>query len=102
MCNRKHCSHGCIHYKIREIPGTRHNYKYFSTIDPPVKVRECELYPERYRAWMEEFGQIPTKMLTDEDYKVFDQCYEPNEITASLDKMINLAKDILDNIDKKK
>ena len=101
MCNRKHCIRGCIHYIIREIPGTKHDCGLYCMVDPPKKVHDCELYPERYRSWMEEFGQIPQSMLTDEDYKVFDQCYEPNEFTAGLDKMINLAQDILDNIDKK-
>lgn len=100
MVMKKFCASGCIHYVTKQIPGTLHHDGVFIYRDPARTLHTCELYPERYSNWMEEFGQVPIKMLTDKDYEIFNQCYVPNKITASLDKCINLAQEILDKIDK--
>lgn len=99
-CKKRHCIDGCIHYVIREIPGTKHDDGMCVWVDPPKTVHTCELYPEKYYSWMEKFGQVPRNMLTPEDYSCFDECYVPNEGIRSLDKMIDLAQQIIDKIDK--
>ncbi len=100
MSKHKHCL-GCIHCITREVPGEFHCEDGLMWRDPPHKFRTCELYPEKYHSWMETFGQVSQNLLTDEDYSCFNDCYEGNEFSKSLDEMITLAQDILDRIDKK-
>lgn len=94
----KHCIYGCKHYKIREIPGTRHEENGIIWYDSPKSVHTCELYPDRYSDWMEHFGVMHPSLIVPEDYDIFKQCYEPDEFHKSLDNMIDLAQNILDNI----
>ena len=58
----------------------------------------CDVHPRYFKKWWKENSH---KCRTDEDY-VEPRCYEPNEFNKSLDKMISLAQEILDDFDKKK
>ena len=67
MDKYKHCTDGCIHLISREVPGTLHDNGFMRWRDPSHTIRECELYPEKYHSWMEEFGQVPRNMLTEKN-----------------------------------
>lgn len=95
-CN--HCIDGCVHYITREVPGTRHEEHGMIWFDPGHRIHTCELHPEKYSDWMEKHGQVPRNMLTEKEYECFNDCYEANDFTKSLDDMINLASEILNTV----
>ena len=92
----KHCTDGCIHLISREVPGTLHDNGFMRWRDPSHTIIECELYPEKYHSWMEEFGQVPRNMLTEKEYSCFNECYEANEFQKTLDDILGVAQRFLD------
>ena len=95
-CRR--CLDGCIHLRFREVPGARalHDSGCIMWGMSSHIIRECELYPEKYHSWMEEFGQVPRNMLTEKECSCFNECYEANEFQKSLDDMFGIAQRFLD------
>lgn len=58
----------------------------------------CDINPEGYEDW-----HTRNKDNTYEQYKNDEMpCYEPTELTAQLDKCIDLAQKIIDDLEKKK
>ena len=78
------CLDRCIHLKFREVPGVLHDDGFIRWGDSSHIIRECELYPEKYHSWMEEFGQVPRSMLTEKECSCFNECYEANEFQKIL------------------
>ena len=101
-CRR--CLDGCIHLRFREVPGARalHDSGCIMWGMSSHIIRECELYPEKYHSWMEEFGQVSAKMLTEDELSCFNECYEANEIQKCLDDILDISKLFLNTIEKYK
>lgn len=57
----------------------------------------CDVHPRYFKKWWKENSR---KRMTDKDY-VEPKCYEPTELNKSLGEMIDIAKDILENLKKK-
>jgi hypothetical protein len=80
-------------------------YVYEIVEDEWVKMKEfkgyrhfCDKNPEGYEDWHNR-----NKNNTYDQYKLDEMsCYEPTELTKSLDNMIDLAQKIIDNLEKKK
>ena len=70
-------------FKLKELKG----YKHY-----------CDINPEGYEDWNNR-----NKDNTYDQYKLDEMsCYEPTELTAQLDKCIDLAQELLDKLEKKK
>lgn len=91
----KHCMGGCKHYLTEDV---------YERVDigEGITINEfkgykhgCHKNPEGYEKWREENAKKSLKEASEMD------CFEPNEITASLIKMNGLAQQILDKLEKK-
>lgn len=104
------CLDGCIHLKFREVPGEHarilHDSGFIMWGISNHIIRECELYPEKYHSWMEEFGQMSTNMLTEKEVSCFNECYEASEIQSKIQKcndaILDISKLFLNTIENKK
>ena len=87
----------CRHHQMEDV--------YEIVEDEWVKMKEfkgyrhfCDKNPEGYEDWHNR-----NKNNTYDQYKLDEMsCYEPTELTKSLDNMIDLAQKIIDNLEKKK
>ena len=99
MC-KKSCL-DCKNYKWSETKVVGRKWECDGMISVPVYKEipaHCDVHPRYFKKWWKENGH---KRRKDDDY-VEPKCYEPTEFSKSLDDMIDLAQEILDNINKKK
>lgn len=93
----KNCMGSCIHSKIEDI--------YEIIDDGFIRMKEfkgykhyCDKDQEAYEAWHKR-----NENNTYDQYKNDEMsCYEPTELTKSLDNMIDLAQKIVDQLEKQK
>ena len=85
MC-KKSCLE-CKNYKHKESKVVFVDFC-LKEIETP---HHCDIHPDYFNKW---WDMNHNKRRIDEDY-IEPICYEPNEIIASLDEMIDLAKKIL-------
>jgi len=93
----KNCMGTCRHHHIDDV------YEIYD--DGFIKMKEfkgykhyCDINHEGYENWHNR-----NKDNTYDQYKNDEMsCYEPTELTKSLDNMIDLAQKIIDNLEKKK
>lgn len=93
----RNCMGSCIHHKIEDI--------YEIIDDGFIRIREfkgykhyCDKDQEAYDDWHKR-----NENNTYDQYKNDEMpCYEPTELTKSLDNMIDLAQKIVDQLEKQK
>jgi hypothetical protein len=99
MC-KKSCLE-CKNYKWSETKVVGRKLECDGMISVPVYKEiphHCDVHPRYFKKWWKENS---SKRREDDDY-VEPRCYEPTELAKSLDEMIGLAQEILDDIKKKK
>jgi len=92
----RNCMGSCIHHKIEDI--------YEIIDDGFIRMKEfkgykhyCDKDQEAYEAWHKR-----NEKNTYDQYKLDEMpCYEPTELTKSLNDMIDLAQNIVDKLEKK-
>lgn len=95
MCKKSCLS--CKNYKPKETKVVGREWTCDGMMSVPVYKEiphHCDKHPRYFK---KRWNEVANKTTKDPDY-IEPKCYEPNEFTKELDKMIDLANDILNNI----
>lgn len=92
--NCNHCMGGCIHSKMREVFNIEED-EFFKMKTFDHYEHYCDKNQKGFEQWWADNGQ----KKSDDAYNM--DCYEPTELTKSLDNMIDLAQKIVDELEKK-
>lgn len=99
MCKKSCLS--CKNYKFEETKVVGRKLECDGMVSVPIYKKiphHCDEHPRYFKKWWKENAD---KTRKDTSF-VEPKCYEPNEFTKKLDKMISLTQEILDDIDKNK
>lgn len=83
------CLYGCKHYKTESIAVKKDIGNGMSVVESNRYVHRCDKCPHVYEKW---WSENKTKTLENAEKL---ECYEPNEIQATLNDMISIAENIL-------
>ena len=90
-CN-KDCINGCKHYKTESVI-VKKDLGWAITNEFQGYRHYCDKGSDKFQVWQD-------KVKTEHNFTEDLDCYEPNEFVEHLDKMIGIAEEILEKIEK--